>query len=140
MRAALVTPQQVTFSLCEQCSSLHAEGLTDQHLSMLCLYKNIRTRICFCRHDILTECVFVTQRSRNVGISVRLIVWVMTNCSFMRDMLSVLLQIRAAPSTNTFPGILTPSCYPSSTNQGVVRSGKSGGLAPRPPQISHPLP
>jgi hypothetical protein len=38
---------------------------TDQDLSMFRFYENIRTKIFFCGHNILTEGVFVTQLSSN---------------------------------------------------------------------------
>jgi len=37
----------------------------------------------FCGHSILTEGVFVTHLSSNVGISVWWVIWVMTSCCFM---------------------------------------------------------
>ena len=40
-------------------------------------------------HNILTEGVFVTQLSRNVGISVWRIVWVTTNFCFLSDIFFV---------------------------------------------------
>jgi len=49
------------------------KSLLDQHVGMLCFYEN----------SILTEGMFVTQLSVNVGISVWRCVWVTTNCCFM---------------------------------------------------------
>jgi hypothetical protein len=43
----------------------------------------------FCGYNILTEGVFLTQLSSNVGISVWWFVWVMTNCYFMSDMFAL---------------------------------------------------
>ena len=40
----------------------------DQHVSMLCFYKTIRTSNSFCAHNILTEGVFLTHVSSNAGI------------------------------------------------------------------------
>jgi len=45
-----------------------------------------------CGHNILTEGVFVTQLSSNAGISVGRIVWVMTNCCFVSDILISFLE------------------------------------------------
>jgi hypothetical protein len=39
-----------------------------------------------CVDNILTEGVFVTELSSNVGISIWRIVWVTINCPFMSDM------------------------------------------------------
>jgi hypothetical protein len=59
---------------------------TDQCVSMLCICKNVRTSNYFCGHNILKEGVFVTQMSRNTGISVSWTVLVTMNCCSMRDM------------------------------------------------------
>jgi hypothetical protein len=47
----------------------------------------------FCGHNILTESVFVTHLFSNVGILVWRIVWIMTNCCFMSDMMSLVVTI-----------------------------------------------
>ena len=58
---------------------------TDQHLSMLWFYENIRTSSLCCAHNILTG-VFVIQLSSNAGILVGGTVWVTTtNCHYMSD-------------------------------------------------------
>ena len=62
-------------------------SLVDQLLSMLGFCNNIRTKILGGKY-ILTEGVFVTQLSSNVGISVWRIVWVITNCCFMNVILA----------------------------------------------------
>jgi len=54
---------------------------------MLRIYENIRTSHFFCGHKIFMEGVFVTGWSSNARISVWQIVWVMTNCCFMSNML-----------------------------------------------------
>jgi hypothetical protein len=41
---------------------------TDQHLSMLCFYENMRTSNFFVDTTILTEGAFVTEQSSNAGI------------------------------------------------------------------------
>ena len=52
------------------------QSSVDQHLCMLCFYRNIRTgSFFFCGHNILAEGVFVTQLSSNVRIAVGQIVW-----------------------------------------------------------------
>ena len=61
-------------------------SLIDQHLSMQRFYENIRTsNIFFGRYNISTEDVSVTQLSRNAGILVWWIVWVMAICCFMSE-------------------------------------------------------
>ena len=57
----------------------------DQYVSTLCICKNVRTSNYFRGHNILKDGVFVTQMSSNAGISVWWIVWVKTNCCFMRN-------------------------------------------------------
>jgi hypothetical protein len=61
------------------------QSSVDQQL-MLCFYENIKKSnfFFFFGYNILTG-VFLTQRSSNVGISVRRIVWVMTYCCFTSD-------------------------------------------------------
>ena len=48
-------------------------------------YENMRSKV-FCGYRVFKEVVFVTQLSRNAGISVWRIVWVTTKCCFMCDM------------------------------------------------------
>jgi hypothetical protein len=43
----------------------------------------VRTNNIFGEHQIVTGGVFVTELSRNAGISVRRIVWVTTDCRLM---------------------------------------------------------
>ena len=62
-------------------------SLTDQCLSMLCFYKNIRRYFVFCGHNILTEGVFGTPLSSNARISVQRIVWVTISCCFRQKLL-----------------------------------------------------
>jgi hypothetical protein len=65
-------------------------SLTDQHLSMLCFYWNIRTNsFFFLWNNILTECVFVTQLPSNAEMSIWRIVWVTTDCCSMSDIIQI---------------------------------------------------
>lgn len=71
-------PPLHSFTGNETCMILNIPSLC--HVKFSLIYKDMQF---ICGHNILTEGVFVTQRSSNAWISVSLIVWVMTNCRFI---------------------------------------------------------
>jgi hypothetical protein len=69
-------------------------SLIDQQLNMLCFFENVR-KSNFCRHNIFTEGLFVTQLSSNEGTAVWRTACVTTNCCLM-------LVIFQSPSRRRF--------------------------------------
>ena len=75
MRAVPVTPRQVMFTVCGQCPSLHAEGLTDRIDFKLCQteHVNIDTGVKFTLHTYSLDCFsvvffFLPKQFRGNGI------------------------------------------------------------------------
>lgn len=63
-------------------------------LISLCFYGDVRWNNFFlCRHNILTEGLFVTQLAINGEISISRTVWVTTNCRFMSEMFRMFFRL-----------------------------------------------